>query len=57
MLSPVHQLGAGDHYSTRGRAGKFRGHGVDTFPLVVGVVLSDVPGVPGLFVICTHVLV
>lgn len=57
MLSPVHQLGAGDHYSTGGRVGKFMGGGVDTFPLEVGVVFSDAPGGPRLCVFCTCVLV
>lgn len=57
MLSPVHQLGAGDHYSTGGRVGKFMGGGVDTFPLEVGVVFSDAPGGPRLCVLCTCVLV
>lgn len=56
MLSPVHQLGAGDHYSTGGRVGKFMEGGVDTFPLEVGVVFSDAPGGPRLCVLCTCVL-
>lgn len=57
MLSPVRQLGAGDHYSTGGRVGKSMGGGVDTFPLVVGVILSDAPGAPRLCALCTCVVV
>lgn len=53
--SPCTSIRSERSYSTRGGVGMFLGKGVETFHLGVEVVLSDVPGVPRLCVVCTCV--